>query len=218
MQSTTSSRSSSSPIPATRRSCTCDPCRPSASTRASTTSALSKTTGNRLPWAPGVWAGKSGWMGRRSPSSPTSSRPAASARPGFGRDHLRPGPHRHRPAEGAAVSARSTGTERITSGDVNLQGEQEHSKYYFEVADVDRTAPDVRPVRGRSRSCPGRGLVLPAHDYILKCSHTFNILDTRGAVGVTERQALFGRMRELSRRISEAYLEPAASARIPLAG
>ena len=49
--------------------------------------------------------------------------------------------------------------------------------------------------------------MLPAHDYLLKCSHTFNILDTRGAVGVTERQALFGRMRELSRRISEAYLE-----------
>ena len=51
------------------------------------------------------------------------------------------------------------------------------------------------------------GLVLPAHDYILKCSHTFNILDTRGAVGVTERQALFGRMRDLSRQVAEAYVE-----------
>ena len=51
-----------------------------------------------------------------------------------------------------------------------------------------------------------KGLVLPAHDYILKCSHNFNILDTRGAVGVTERQALFGRMRDLSRRSAEAYI------------
>ncbi len=50
-------------------------------------------------------------------------------------------------------------------------------------------------------------LVLPAHDYVLKCSHTFNVLDTRGAIGVTERQAYFGRMRDLSRRVAEAYLE-----------
>jgi len=48
--------------------------------------------------------------------------------------------------------------------------------------------------------------VLPAHDYILKLSHTFNVLDTRGAVGVTERQALFGRMRDLSHRNAEAYV------------
>ena len=52
-----------------------------------------------------------------------------------------------------------------------------------------------------------KGLVLPAHDYILKCSHTFNVLDTRGAIGVTERQALFGRMRDLSHRVAEAYVE-----------
>ncbi len=50
------------------------------------------------------------------------------------------------------------------------------------------------------------GLIYPAHDYILKCSHTFNILDARGAVGVTERAALFGRMRDLARRVSEAYI------------
>ena len=51
------------------------------------------------------------------------------------------------------------------------------------------------------------GLVLPAHDYVLKCSHTFNILDSRGAVGVTERAALFARMRDLSRRVAEAYAQ-----------
>jgi glycyl-tRNA synthetase len=50
-------------------------------------------------------------------------------------------------------------------------------------------------------------LVLPAHDYILKCSHTFNILDTRGAVGVTERQALFAKMRDLAHKVSVAYAE-----------
>ena len=50
-----------------------------------------------------------------------------------------------------------------------------------------------------------KGLVLPAYDNIIKCSHTFNILDARGAVGFTERQALFGKMRELSRKVAEAY-------------
>jgi glycyl-tRNA synthetase len=58
-----------------------------------------------------------------------------------------------------------------------------------------------------AQACLEKGLVLPAHDYVLRCSHTFNVLDTRGAVGVTERQAFFGRMRNLSRRVAEAYLE-----------
>jgi glycyl-tRNA synthetase len=52
-----------------------------------------------------------------------------------------------------------------------------------------------------------RGLVLPAYDYLLKCSHTFNVLDTRRAIGVTERQEFFARMRSVARRVSEAYLE-----------
>ena len=55
-----------------------------------------------------------------------------------------------------------------------------------------------------AEACLERKLVLPAHDYVLKCSHTFNVLDTRGAIGVTERQAYFGRMRDLSRRVAEA--------------
>jgi len=95
----------------------------------------------------------------------------------------------------------------LTDGDVNLQAEQEHSKYYFEIADVERLRQMYDLFEAEANACLAQGLVLPAHDYILKCSHTFNVLDTRGAVGVTERQALFGRMRELSRRVAEAYLE-----------
>ncbi len=93
-----------------------------------------------------------------------------------------------------------------TYGDVNLQGEQEHSRYYFEVADVERLRQMYRLFEEEALSALDKGLVLPAHDYLLKCSHTFNILDTRGAVGVTERQAIFGRMRDTARKISEAYL------------
>lgn len=104
----------------------------------------------------------------------------------------------------------------ITDGEVNLQGEQEHSKYYFEVADVDRLRQMYDLFEAEANACLERGLVLPAHDYILKCSHTFNVLDTRGAVGVTERQALFRRMRELSRRVAEAYLEQRQRLEYPL--
>jgi glycyl-tRNA synthetase len=95
----------------------------------------------------------------------------------------------------------------LTDGDVNLQAEQEHSKYYFEVADVGRLRQMYDLFEAEADACLAQGLVLPAHDYVLKCSHTFNVLDTRGAIGVTERQALFGRMRDLSRRVAETYLE-----------
>jgi glycyl-tRNA synthetase len=95
----------------------------------------------------------------------------------------------------------------LTDGDVNLQGEIEHSRYYFEVADVGRLRQMYDLFEAEATACLSRGLVLPAHDYILKCSHTFNVLDTRGAIGVTERQAFFGRMRDLARRTAETYLE-----------
>ncbi len=95
----------------------------------------------------------------------------------------------------------------LTDGDVNLQAEQEHSKYYFEVADVERLRQMYALYEAEAEVCLDRGLVLPAHDYILKCSHTFNVLDTRGAISITERQALFGKMRELAHRVSAAYLD-----------
>ncbi|HQN04287.1 MAG TPA: glycine--tRNA ligase subunit alpha, partial [Anaerolineaceae bacterium] len=94
----------------------------------------------------------------------------------------------------------------LTYGDVHLQGEQEHSKYYFEVADVERLRSMYTLFELEARSALEQGLILPAHDYILKCSHTFNVLDTRGAIGVTERQQFFGRMRDLSRKVSELYI------------
>jgi glycyl-tRNA synthetase len=93
-----------------------------------------------------------------------------------------------------------------TDGDVNLQGEKEHSAYYYDVADVGRVQQMYSLYEGEANLALEKGLVLPAHDYILKLSHTFNILDARGAVGVTERQAMFGKMRDLSHRVAETYL------------
>jgi glycyl-tRNA synthetase len=91
-------------------------------------------------------------------------------------------------------------------GDVYLQNEQECSKYSFELADVDHLRQMFDLFEAEAKTCLEEGLVLPAHDYVLKCSHTFNVLDTRGAIGVTERQAYFRRMRNLSRRVAEAYV------------
>jgi glycyl-tRNA synthetase len=96
--------------------------------------------------------------------------------------------------------------DELTYGDLNLVGEQEHSRYYFETADVERLKAMFDEFEAESESSLKSGLVLPAYDYLLKCSHSFNVLDTRGAIGVTERASFFGRMRNLAREIGKAYL------------
>jgi glycyl-tRNA synthetase len=97
--------------------------------------------------------------------------------------------------------------QNLAYGDVNLQGEQEHSQYYFDFANVERQRQLYQSYQDEANVALANGLVLPAYDYVLKCVHTFNILDARGAIGVTDRQAFFARMRDLSRRVAEAYVE-----------
>src|SRR5258706_14564101 len=67
-----------------------------------------------------------------------------------------------------------------------------------------------------AEACLEQGLIVPAHDYLLKCSHSFNILDTRGAISVAERQAFFRRMRELARKVAESYSEQRRQLEYPL--
>jgi len=93
----------------------------------------------------------------------------------------------------------------VTYGEIRRQEEREHSKYYFETADVDRVREMYSLFSAEADACLAQGLIVPAHDYVLKCSHSFNILDTRGAISVAERQAFFRRMRELARKVAEAY-------------
>ena len=102
-----------------------------------------------------------------------------------------------------------------TCGDVNQVAEREHSTYYFETADVPRLREMFNLFEAEANLALAQKLVLPAYDYIIKCSHTFNVLDSRGAVGFTERQALFGKMRDLSRRVAEAYLAQRAEMGFP---
>jgi glycyl-tRNA synthetase len=108
--------------------------------------------------------------------------------------------------------------EQLTYGDIYLRAEQEHSQYNFEIADIERLRVMYEEYEAEAESCLKAGLVFPAHDYVLKCSHAFNLLDARGAVGVTERASLFGRMRDLAQRVAEAYLAQRAELDFPWQG
>lgn len=100
---------------------------------------------------------------------------------------------------------------------VLLQSEIEHCAYYFHVADVESLRQVYDRYEQEAKRCVEAGLVVPAHDYNLKCSHLFNVLDTRGAIGVTERANYFRRMRTMARCISELYLEQRRRLDYPLA-
>ncbi|NOH01084.1 MAG: glycine--tRNA ligase subunit beta [Chloroflexi bacterium] len=104
----------------------------------------------------------------------------------------------------------------ISYGEIRRQEEFEHSKYYFEIADVERVRQMYDLFSAEADACLAQGLIVPAHDYVLKCSHSFNILDTRGAISVAERQAFFRRMRELARKVAESYEEQRKGLEYPL--
>ncbi len=92
-----------------------------------------------------------------------------------------------------------------TYGDVLLQQEIEHCQYNFDVADVDNLRQLYNLFEAEAKNALRHHLVVPAHDNVLRCSNTFNILDARGAVGVTERANYFARMRDLTRQVSDEY-------------
>jgi glycyl-tRNA synthetase len=94
-----------------------------------------------------------------------------------------------------------------TYGEIYLPQEVEYCKYAFNLADVDRLTRMYDLYEAEAHRCLDENLVIPAHDYVLRCSHTFNLLDTRGAVGVTERATYFRRMRALFLEVAEAYVE-----------
>ncbi|MCS6844717.1 MAG: glycine--tRNA ligase subunit beta [Caldilineales bacterium] len=96
---------------------------------------------------------------------------------------------------------------RHTYGDIYLRQEVEYCVYNFERADVERLKQMYNLFEAEALNAIRHGLAIPAHDYVLRCSQTFNILDARGAIGVTERASYFARMRDLARQVSELYVE-----------
>ncbi|GAB4251362.1 glycine--tRNA ligase subunit alpha [Deferrisoma sp.] len=106
----------------------------------------------------------------------------------------------------------------VTYGDVHHRGEVEGSTYNFEEADVPMLFELFDRYEAEARRIIEKGLVLPAYDYTLKCSHTFNLLDARGAISVTERTRFIGRVRDLARRVAEAYVAQREALGWPLRG
>jgi glycyl-tRNA synthetase len=111
-----------------------------------------------------------------------------------------------------------TWADQVTYGDILFQGEVEQCRYSFEVASVPRLREMFELYEAEARNALGARLVLPAHDYVLQCSHVFNVLDARGAVGVTERARFFARMRDLAHAVAESYLAEREALGFPLAG
>ena len=95
----------------------------------------------------------------------------------------------------------------ITWGDVYRESERQWSVYNFELAPVDVLTHRFGEHEDECRLLLERRLPLPAYDQVLKASHTFNLLDARGAISATERAAYIGRVRNLAREVAQVYLE-----------
>jgi glycyl-tRNA synthetase alpha chain len=107
-------------------------------------------------------------------------------------------------------------TDGIRYGDIHHQGEVEFSQYNFEEADVKMLLHLFEMYEGEAKKLLARGLVLPAYDYCLKCSHTFNLLEARGAISVTERMGFILRVRDLARGSADLYLRQREEMGFPL--
>ena len=110
-----------------------------------------------------------------------------------------------------------TGGRKLTYGDVYLQNEQEQSAYNFEWSDVEFLLSAFGAHEKQAKLLMDKQLALPAYEQVLKAAHTFNLLDARGAISVTERAAYIGRIRNLARSVAQSYLDSRARLGFPMA-
>ncbi|HLU65092.1 MAG TPA: glycine--tRNA ligase subunit alpha, partial [Kofleriaceae bacterium] len=106
--------------------------------------------------------------------------------------------------------------QSVRYGDVHRQSEVEYSKYHFEHADVALSFELFDRYEAECKRLVAAGLVLPAYDFCMKCSHVFNVLDARGAISVTERQRYIGRVRQMARACAEGYVDSRAALGFPM--
>ena len=104
----------------------------------------------------------------------------------------------------------------VSYGQIYYQNEVEMSTYNFERADIEVLITEFNTYEGQSQKLIGAGLPLPAYEMVLKASHTFNLLDARRAISVTERQRYILRVRDLARAVAEAYLKRREALGFPL--
>jgi glycyl-tRNA synthetase alpha chain len=108
-------------------------------------------------------------------------------------------------------------TDALTYGDVYHQNEVEQSTYNFEHSDVEFLLTAFTSHEKQSKYLMEQQLALPAYEQLLKAGHTFNLLDARGAISVTERAAYIGRIRNLARAVAQSYLDSRARLGFPMA-
>jgi glycyl-tRNA synthetase alpha chain len=108
--------------------------------------------------------------------------------------------------------------EGITYRDVYHQNEVEQSAYNFEHSDVEFLLGAFGAHERQAKHLMGEQLALPAYEQVLKAAHTFNLLDARGAISVTERAAYIGRIRALSRSIAQSYYDSRERLGFPMLG
>ncbi|MFC1851476.1 glycine--tRNA ligase subunit alpha [candidate division CSSED10-310 bacterium] len=96
--------------------------------------------------------------------------------------------------------------EHYTYGDIYLRNEWEYSRHTFEMIDPHREKELFDSYEEEALRLVSDGLIMPAYDHCLKCSHSFNLLDAAGAIGVSERARYIGRVRRLARQCAELYL------------
>lgn len=106
--------------------------------------------------------------------------------------------------------------DTLTYGDVHMQGEIEHSTYNFDESDPELLFTLFNLYQKEAEQLMDKGLVLPSYDYVLKCSHTFNLLDARGVISVTERTRYIRQVRGLARRVAQLYLQQREELGFPL--
>jgi glycyl-tRNA synthetase alpha chain len=106
--------------------------------------------------------------------------------------------------------------DRLTYGDIYMQAEIENSTYNFEASDPELLFQRFELYQKEAEQLMDRGLVLPSYDYVLKCSHTFNLLDARGVISVTERTRYIRQVRTLARRVAQLYLDQREALGFPL--
>lgn len=106
--------------------------------------------------------------------------------------------------------------DKILYGDVHHQGEVEHSTYNFDESDPAMLFQLFSMYEAEAARLLEKGLVFPGYDYVLKCSHTFNLLDARNAISVTERTGYISRIRALAGKSAQAYIKQRKEMNYPL--
>jgi glycyl-tRNA synthetase alpha chain len=114
-------------------------------------------------------------------------------------------------------AAGSNGAPDLKYGDVFHQNEVEQSTYNFEHSDVEFLLSAFAAHEKQAKNLMAQSLALPAYEQVLKAAHSFNLLDARGAISVTERAAYMGRIRNISRSVAQSYYDSRARLGFPLA-